>query len=202
MPASTTSADECGHTRGRDRSRDAPRPPPRRSGTCDADEHRPDRARRGRARPARRPSSRTPSSAARSASTASSPIPIAYARRPARCEGSSAVGDHEEEEDEDLRREDEARQNSQPVIGPRCQRAVISWPLAASTASPPAKASQKPTAISSSFSRREDREAADGDDHEREHERHATSAPTRSRADRHARGRATGNRGRARSSTG
>ncbi len=42
------------------------------------------------------------------------------------------------------------RQNSQPVIGPRCQRAVMAWPLAASTAMPTANASQKHTAIASS----------------------------------------------------
>ena len=41
------------------------------------------------------------------------------------------------------------RQNSKPVIGPRCQRAVISWPLAAITAMPAANTSQKVTAIAS-----------------------------------------------------
>ena len=46
-----------------------------------------------------------------------------------------------------------SHQNDQPVIGPRCQRAVIEWPLAASTAMPAAKASQKPTAMKRSLSR-------------------------------------------------
>src|SRR5882672_3562566 len=36
-----------------------------------------------------------------------------------------------------------------PVIGPRCQRAVISCPVAARTAIPAPNASQKPTAIQS-----------------------------------------------------
>ena len=40
-----------------------------------------------------------------------------------------------------------------PVIGPRCQRAVIVCPVAASTAIPAANASQKPSAIQSNFSR-------------------------------------------------
>src|SRR5438034_10113724 len=40
-----------------------------------------------------------------------------------------------------------------PVIGPGCQRAVIAWPVAASTAIPAAKLSQKPTATTSSLSR-------------------------------------------------
>jgi hypothetical protein len=38
-------------------------------------------------------------------------------------------------------------QNAQPSIGPRCQRAVIEWPLAASTPIPVANAIQKATAI-------------------------------------------------------
>src|SRR3954453_541559 len=40
-----------------------------------------------------------------------------------------------------------------PVTGPRCQRADIACPVAASTPMPAAKATQKPTAIPSSFSR-------------------------------------------------
>src|SRR3954465_5947719 len=40
-----------------------------------------------------------------------------------------------------------------PVIGPRCQRADIACPVAASTPTPAANATQKPTAIPSSFSR-------------------------------------------------
>ena len=40
-----------------------------------------------------------------------------------------------------------------PVIGPRCQRATIACPVAASTAIPAANESQKPTAIHSSFRR-------------------------------------------------
>ena len=86
--------------------------------------------------------------------TASSPMPIAYARRPAPVRGivrGSVIMKNRKTRISGEKTS--ARQNSQPVIGPRCQRAVISWPLAASTASPPAKASQKPTAISSSFSR-------------------------------------------------
>ena len=39
------------------------------------------------------------------------------------------------------------------MIGPTCQRAVIAWPVAASSPIPAAKASQKPTAITSSLSR-------------------------------------------------
>ncbi len=39
-----------------------------------------------------------------------------------------------------------ARQKAASEIGPRCQRAVIAWPLAASTAIPPANAIQKPAA--------------------------------------------------------
>ena len=60
------------------------------------------------------------------------------------------------------------RQSSQPSIGPRCQRAVIAWPVAASTASPAAKATQNPTAICEEVQAREDREAADDDDRQRE----------------------------------
>ena len=41
------------------------------------------------------------------------------------------------------------RQNCQSSTGPRCQRAVIAWPLAASTARPAANVTQKPIAIPS-----------------------------------------------------
>ena len=60
------------------------------------------------------------------------------------------------------------RQKSKPVIGPRCQRAVISWPLAAITAIPAAKVIQKMIAITSRCTRDEDHERADEDDRERE----------------------------------
>ena len=46
-----------------------------------------------------------------------------------------------------------SHQKDQPVIGPRCQRAVIECPLAARTAMPAANASQNPTAMNSSLSR-------------------------------------------------
>ena len=45
------------------------------------------------------------------------------------------------------------RQNSKPVIGPRCQRAVISCPLAAITPIPTANVSQNVTAIASRWRR-------------------------------------------------
>ena len=45
------------------------------------------------------------------------------------------------------------RQNSKPVIGPRCQRAVISWPAAAITPIPIANVTQNVTAIASRWSR-------------------------------------------------
>ena len=40
-----------------------------------------------------------------------------------------------------------SHQRSSPAIGPRCHAAVISWPVAARTATPAANVSQKPTAI-------------------------------------------------------
>src|SRR5437899_3250781 len=46
-----------------------------------------------------------------------------------------------------------AHQKYAPVIGPRCQRAYIACPVAASTAIPAANDSQNPTAIRSSLSR-------------------------------------------------
>src|SRR3989442_1622806 len=44
-------------------------------------------------------------------------------------------------------------QNWKPPTGPRCQRAVISWPAAARTPRPAAKESQKDSATRSSESR-------------------------------------------------
>ena len=46
------------------------------------------------------------------------------------------------------------RQKYQSETGPRCQRAVMSWPLAASTAMLATKVTQKVTAMCSSRSRR------------------------------------------------
>ncbi len=46
-----------------------------------------------------------------------------------------------------------AHQKYGPVIGPRCQRATIACPVAASTAIPAANETQKPTAIQSSLRR-------------------------------------------------
>ncbi len=46
------------------------------------------------------------------------------------------------------------RHSSAPVIGPRCQRAVIAWSVVASTAMPAAKTTQKLIATPSKWSRR------------------------------------------------
>ena len=61
------------------------------------------------------------------------------------------------------------RQNSNPVIGPRCQRAVISCPAAAITPMPTANVTQNVTAISSRWSRNRIVKTPDDDDPEREH---------------------------------
>ena len=93
------------------------------------------------------------------------------------------VRDHEEEEDQDLRREHEhPPEASAPVIGPRCQRAVIACPLAAST--PDACREREPEADRDpqQVEPAEDREAAGDDEGEGERQPGATSAPTRSRA--------------------
>ena len=66
------------------------------------------------------------------------------------------------------------RQKCQSSTGPRCQRAVIAWPLAASTARPAANVTQKPIAIPSRWQAQQDREPAGDDDRdgEREPRRH------------------------------
>ena len=67
-----------------------------------------------------------------------------------------------------------SHQNDQPVIGPRCHRAVIEWPLAASTPIPTANASQKPPAMTKRRSRDRIDQAPDDDqcDGQREPEGH------------------------------
>ena len=201
LPASTTSATKAAAPAAAIVPRRA-RPPPRRSGTCV-------RTSTGRIAQTRKSAPSTATFVANSvvcgaiSTTASRPIPIAYARRPGPVRGivrGSLI--MKKRKTRISGEKTRTRQNSQPVIGPRCQRAVISWPLAASTARPAAKASQKPTAISSSFSRRRIENSADGDDARARTPAPATSVPTRSRAGRRARARAAGSRGRGRSSTG
>ena len=80
------------------------------------------------------------------------------------------VGDHEEEEDQDLGREARAPARTRSRSSGRgASGAVIACPLAAITAIPAAKTSQKVTAIAKQVEAREDRERADEDDREREH---------------------------------
>ena len=94
------------------------------------------RGRRSRARRAAPPCSRTRSSSARSAARRAGRahgVDEPRLRRPRR---RLRVGDHEEEEDEHLGGGDEHPPEVAPVIGPRCQRAVIAWPHSASTPMP------------------------------------------------------------------
>ena len=81
-------------------------------------------------------------------SVASSPTPIAYARRPAALEGivrgSVIMKKRKTRTSGDVT---SVHQSSKPTIGPTCHAAVMTCPLAASTPIPAAKASQNPTAI-------------------------------------------------------
>ena len=83
-------------------------------------------------------------------STARSPIDTAYAsraRRPAGIVFGSVI--MKKRKTRISGEETSVHQNAAPLSGPRCQRALIAWPVAASTPRPTANDTQKATAIPS-----------------------------------------------------
>ena len=70
-----------------------------------------------------------------------------------------------------------SHQRSKPAIGPRCHGAVISWPAAASTATPAANVSQNPDRDPHELEAREDLQPAADDQHERERQPHGHRPP-------------------------
>ena len=126
---------------------------------------------RGRATPGRRPSLPTPSSGARSGARQTRPIATPKTRRALASSGTvfgSVIMKNRKTRisGENTR----TRHSSAPMIGPRCQRAVIAWSVAASSAMPDAKTSQNADRDPQQMQSPQDREPADDDQREGEGE--------------------------------